>query len=131
MAIEVIVAVGKAVARKQHAFAGLEAPPGRAQVADHRLDCHQASPAEIDRVALVHRAHAVLVLRKGEVIIADVAAQNRLRKAREDAPEPAAMRRLLVRYEEIFQRRDAAREQLGEVALDDWKVLRVAGLDQG
>jgi hypothetical protein len=70
-------------------------------------------------------------LRKREVIIADVAAQNRLRKAREDAPEPAAMRRLLVRYEEIFQGRDAAREQFAEVALDDRKVLRVAGLDQG
>src|SRR5262249_236614 len=111
--------------------ARFEAPPGRAQVTDYRLDRHQAASAEIDRVVLVHRPHAMLVLRKGEVIIADVPAQHRLWKAREDTPEPAAMRRLLVGYEEIFQRRDAAREQLRQVPLDDWKVLWVPGLDQG
>jgi len=130
VAVLVIVAVGKAVAGEQHALARVEAPPGRAQVADHGLDRDQTAATEIDAVALLHPAHAMLVLRERQVIVADIAAQDGLGKAREDAAEPPAMRRLLVSDEQIFQRRRPAREQLGEMALDDRKVLRVAGLDQ-
>src|SRR5215218_2385178 len=97
-----IVAVGEAVAREQHALACVETPPGRAQIADHRLDRHQAPAAEVDLVALVHPAHAVLVLRERQMIVADVAAQDRIRKGLEHAAEPAAMRGLLVGDEQIF-----------------------------
>ena len=108
VAVLVIVAVGEAVAREQHALAGLEAPPGGAQVADHRLDRHQGPAAEVDLVALLHPAHAMLVLRERQVIVADVAAQDRVRKGLEHAAEPAAMRRLLVGDEQVLERRDAA-----------------------
>ena len=64
------------------------------------------------------------------MVVADIAAQDRVGKAREDAPEAAAMRRLLVRNEQIFQWRRAAGEELRQVPLDHGKILRVAGLDQ-
>ena len=130
MAVLVIVAVGKAVAGEQHALLGVKAPPGGAQIADHRLDRHQGAAAELDLVALVHRTHAVFVLRERQVIVADVADQERIGKVFQDAAEPAAMRRLLVGDEQIFERRHAAGEQLVHVPLDDRKILRVPGLDQ-
>jgi hypothetical protein len=95
-----------------------------------RLDRHQAPAAELDRVAFLHRAHAVFVLRERQVIVADVADQKRIGKVFQDAAEPAAMRRLLVGDEQIFERRHAAGEQLVHVPLDDRKILRVPGLDQ-
>src|SRR5262249_60917828 len=95
VAVEVIVAVSKAVAGKQHPLARIEAPPGRAQVTDYRLDRHPAASAEIHRVVLVHRPHAMLVFRKCEVIIADVAAQYRLCNEREAAHSAAPIRALL------------------------------------
>ena len=130
MAVLVIVAVGKAVAGKQHALLGVKTPPGGAEIPDHRLDRHQAAAAEIDLVALLHRAHAVFVLREGQVIVADVADQQRIGKVFQDAAEPAAMRRLLVGDKQIFERRHATGEQLVHVALDDRKVLGMPGLDQ-
>src|SRR5438105_13055924 len=48
----------------------------------------------------------------------------------EDTAEAAAMRRLLVRDEQILQWRHAAGEQLVHVLGDDWKVLGMASLDQ-
>ena len=130
MAVLVIVAVGETVAREQHARAGVEAPPRGAQVADHRLDRHQRPPAERDLVALLHPAHAVFVLRERQVVVADVAAQQHVGKGFQDAAQPAAMRRLLVGDEQIFERRHALREQLGHVAFDDREILGMAGLDQ-
>src|SRR5215472_2078299 len=56
VAVEMIVAVSKPVAGKQHPLARFEAPPGRAQVTDYRLDRHQAASAEIDRVVLGGRS---------------------------------------------------------------------------
>ena len=95
MAVLVIVAVGEAVAGEQHALARLEAPPGGAHVTHHRLDGAEAAAAKVDLVALFHGAHAVFVLREGEVIVADVAAEDRFRIARQHAAEPAAMWRLV------------------------------------
>jgi hypothetical protein len=129
VAVLVIVAVGKAVAGEEHAVARFQAPPGRAQIAHHRLDGPEAAAAKVDLVALLHPAHAVFVLRERQVIVAHVAAQHRLRIARQNAAEPAAMRGLLMRDEEIFQRRLAS-QQLGELPLDDREVLRVAGFNQ-
>ena len=78
MAVLVIVAVGEAVAREQHALAGVEGPPGGAQVADHRLDHHQRPAAKVDLVAFFHPLHAVFVLRERQVIVAHVAAQDKI-----------------------------------------------------
>src|SRR5262245_53509361 len=74
VAVLVIVAVGEAVAREQHTLARLKTPPGRAQVADDRLDRHQAAAAEVDLVALFHPPHAMFVLWERQVIIAYIAA---------------------------------------------------------
>jgi hypothetical protein len=46
------------------------------------------------------------------VIVADVAAQNGFRIGFEDSAKAAAVRRLLVGDEQIFDRRHAADEQL-------------------
>ena len=64
------------------------------------------------------------------MIVADVAAQDGVGKGFQDAAEPAAMRRLLVGDEQIFERRHAVGEQLVEMPLDDRKILRMPGLDQ-
>src|SRR2546423_7071835 len=74
VAVLVIVAVGEAVAREQHPLARIKTPPGRAQVADHRLDRHQATAAEIDLITLLHPAHAMLVLWERKMVIADIPA---------------------------------------------------------
>src|SRR5262249_3554658 len=126
----VMLAVSKADAREQHALAGVEAPPGGAQVADHRLDRHQRPAAEVDLVALLHPPHAVFVLRERKVIVADVAAQDGLGMGLEDAAEAAAVGLLLVGAEQMPQPRHAAGEQLIHAPRDDRKVLRMAGFDQ-
>jgi len=51
----------------------------------------------------------VLVLGKRQVIVGDVADQDRIREGLEDATEPAAMRRLLMGDEQVLQRRDTTR----------------------
>src|SRR5215469_7550539 len=48
----------------------------------------------------------------------------------EDAAKASAMRGLLVRDEQVPERRHATCKQLGHVPLDDRKILWVAGLDQ-
>ena len=47
-----------------------------------------APTAEIDLVVLLHHAHTMLVLRKSEMIVGDIADQERVREAREHAAEP-------------------------------------------
>ena len=83
---------------------------------DRVVDLHAGAVAQApqyfvtagnDLVAFLHRAHAVFVLRKRQVIVADVAAQDGVGKGFEDAAEPAAMRRFLMRDEKIFERRYA------------------------
>jgi len=130
VAVLVIMAVGEAVAREQHALLRVETPPGGAEIADHRLDRHQAAAAEVDLVALLHPAHAVFVLRERQVIVADVAVQQRVGEGLQHPPKTAAVRRLLVGDEQILQRRDALGEQLVHMPLDHRKVFRMAGLDQ-
>src|SRR6516164_8707335 len=48
----------------------------------------------------------------------------------EDAAEASAMWGLLVRDEQVLERRDAACEQFGHMLLDDWEIFWVPGLDQ-
>src|SRR5262245_41766793 len=99
------MAVREAITREQHTIARLETPPGGAQIPDHRLNGHQAAAAEVDLIALLHPPHTLFVLRERQMIVAHVAAQDRIRKGLQHAAEAAAMRGLLVGYEQIFERR--------------------------
>ena len=131
MAVPVVVAVGEAVSGKQCLAAGIEAPQRRAQVADHRLDGDELAVAEVDLIADLHGEQSIGMPRKGEVVVGNVAMHRDVRPALEDAAEAAGMRRLLMRDEQIFERRAAFfRQDVPHLTLDFREVLRMAGLDQ-
>src|SRR5882757_10943191 len=72
VAVPVVMAVGEPVARKKAPSLGIEAPIAGTQVANYRLHDLELAASEIDSLALGEEAHAVFVLREGQVIVADV-----------------------------------------------------------
>src|SRR5499427_3061758 len=73
VAVPVVMAVGKAVAREEAPRLGIEAPVAGTQVAHHWLHNLEFAAAELDCLALTEAAQAMFVLRKGQVIVAHVA----------------------------------------------------------
>src|SRR5215813_1173312 len=83
VAVPVVMAVGKAVAREETPRLGIEAPVAGTQVTHHRLHNLEFAATELDCLALNEEAHAMFVLRKGQVIVAHVANGLELWESRE------------------------------------------------
>src|SRR5262249_47405057 len=83
VAVPVVMAVGKTVAREEAPRLGIKAPVAGMQVAHHRLHNLEFTAAELDCFALTEEAHAMLVLRKGQMIVAHVTNDLELWESRE------------------------------------------------